>query len=152
LELESENVRAPVPVGAIDIVPPVVASVPANPAGVLITRSTSAAEFPESTVIADAPVAVIDELAAANGEKVMLGALICTGPPPFMTKAVPSATVKVLFAAVDTKVVVSVAALPNVPVPPTVKLFTVNGLVSSVIVAPLVRVTVVPFVTVMTFA
>src|SRR5262249_24994388 len=59
---ELAKIKVPLPVGATDIVPPVVARVPANPAGAVITRLTSAAEFPESTLIADAPVAVSDGL------------------------------------------------------------------------------------------
>src|SRR5215813_11963996 len=55
LSPELVKVNVPVPVGTTDIVPPVVASVPVNPAVVVMTWLTLAAEFPESTVIADAP-------------------------------------------------------------------------------------------------
>src|SRR5687768_10109473 len=60
---EEAKVRLPEPVGAIAIVPPVVASVPANPLGIVITKLTLAAELPASTEMTDAPLAVIDGLA-----------------------------------------------------------------------------------------
>src|SRR5688572_6117224 len=60
---EAANVRLPEPVGAITIVPPVVDSVPANPLGMVITKLTLAPELPESTVIAEVPLAVMDGLA-----------------------------------------------------------------------------------------
>ena len=114
----STNVNEPVPVGAIDIVPPAVASVAEAAGGVLITRFD--ADVPESTLIADAPVAVIDVLAIVP--KVRFGALMCTGPPPLMVYAVPSATVSVLPAAVARKDVVPAAVVWKDPVPPMVKL------------------------------
>src|SRR5687767_7792834 len=60
---EAANVRLPEPVGATAIVPPVVARVPAKPLGMVITKLTLAAELPESTAMADAPLAVMDGLA-----------------------------------------------------------------------------------------
>ena len=110
----SANVNVPAPVGAIEIVPPVVATVAANPAGALITMFTLGAELPESIVIAEAPVAVIDGLVAV-ATNVRFGVLICTGPPPFMVSAVLSATVSTLPAAVAKKDVVPVVWKDDVP-------------------------------------
>src|SRR4030095_3968707 len=117
---ELANVSEPVPVELTDIVPPVVASVPANPAGAVMTRLTSAAEFPESTLIADAPVAVSDGLVvvAAN---VKLGARKLTGPPPPTVNPAASAMVSVLPAAIARNAVVLAALFPNEPVPANVK-------------------------------
>jgi len=118
---ELAKVRLPFPVGAMDIVPPVVFSVPANPAGAVMTRLTSAAEFPESTLIADAAVAVSDGLVVVAA-KVKFGARRLTAPPPLTVNAAASAIVSVLPAAIARKAVVHVAQFPNVPVPASVKL------------------------------
>src|SRR4029453_4411569 len=113
---ELANVSEPVPVELTDIVPPVVASVPANPAGAVMTRLTSAAEFPESTLIADAPVAVSDGLVAVAA-KVKIGARKLIGPPPLTVNAAASVTVNVLAADIARNAVVLVALLLKAPVP-----------------------------------
>jgi|SRR5271170_2903016 len=80
---ESANVREPVPVGVMAIVPPVVASVPAKPLGTFMVKFTLPEELPELTVIADAPVAVIVGLVAVAAN-VRLGAAMVIGPAPPM--------------------------------------------------------------------
>ena len=118
---ELAKLSVPFPVGATDIVPPVVASVPANPAGAVMTRLTSAAELPESTLTADAPVAVNDGLVvvAANAK---FGPRKLTAPPPLTVNAAASAIVSVLPAAIARNAVVLAALLPNEPVPASVRL------------------------------
>jgi len=117
---ELPNVKVPVPVGATDIVPPVVARVPANPAGAVMDRLTFAAEFPESTLIADAPVAVSDGLVVVAA-KVKFGARKLIAPPPPTVSAAASATVNVLPVAMARNAVVLAAPFPNEPVPANVK-------------------------------
>jgi len=80
---ESANVSDPVPVGVIPMVPPVVVSDPANPLGIVINRLTLPDELPESTVMAEAPVAVIVGLVAVAAN-VRLGARMLTAPAPPM--------------------------------------------------------------------
>ena len=118
---ELAKVKVPLPVGATNIVPPVVARVPANPAGAVMTRLTSAAEFPESTLIADAPVAVSNGLVVAAA-KVTFGALTLTAPPPPTVNVAASASVSVLPAAMARNAVVLAALFPKEPVPARVRL------------------------------
>ena len=128
---EFAKVSVPFPVGTTDTVPPVVASVPANPAGIVITRFTSAAELPESTLIADAPVAVIEGLAVVAA-KVNWGVLKLIAPPPLTINSAASATVSVLPAAIARNAVVLEELLANVPVPERVRL----PVLCTVIVVP----------------
>jgi len=118
---ELAKVSVPAPVGATDIVPPVVARVPANPAGAVRTRLTSAAEFPESTLIADAPVAVSDGPVVVAA-KVKFGARKLTMPPPPTISAAASAIVNVLPAVIARNAVVLATVFPKEPVPASVRL------------------------------
>ena len=118
---EFASVNEPAPVGAVDIVPPVVANVPLNPAGAVITMFTSAAELPESRLIADAPVAIRDGLVVVAA-KVKFGARKLTAPPPLTVRAAASAIVSVLPAVMARNAVVLRALFPNEPVPAKVKL------------------------------
>jgi len=118
---ESANVSDPVPVGVIPIVPAVVEIDPANPLGVVIVSATFPDELPESTVMAEDPVAVIVGLVvvAAN---VRLGARILTAPPPPILCAVESAIVSVLPVDIARSDTVPVELFVIVPLPAIVRL------------------------------
>jgi len=118
---ESANVSVPVPVGVIAIVPPVVVKEPAKPLGVVTNKFTVPAEFPESTVIVEAPVAVIVGLVAVAAN-VRLGARMLIVPPPPTLCAVAFEIVSVLPAAIASRETPPVELLVIVPLPATVRL------------------------------
>ena len=116
-----------------------VASVPLNELGAVTVRVVP---LKLSTVIAEGPVAVKDELANAEGEKTMLGALRSTALPPEIVRAAPSAMFMVPVAEIAAKVMIPAETPPNEPVPESVnalKARTVNAAPSAamVVIAPL---------------